>query len=303
MKLTFVEYFEKWVNLYKVGAVRDVTLKKYMLTLSWLKKLAGDLQLCELNRIVYQEIINKYSENHEKQTVHDFHHHLKAVILDAIDDGLVEKDPTRKVVIKGKQPRKKKIKFLNQFELQKLISDLNLNDKPNYDWLILLIAKTGMRCSEAVALTPNDFDFNRQYITVNKTWNYKDGGGFVPTKNKSSVRNIQIDWQIIGQFSNVIKGLQKDEPIFVSKDKPFYDATLNNILGRHCRRQGIPEISIHGLRHTHASILLASGVSIASVSRRLGHSDIATTQKVYLHIIQELDDKDTNTIMRTMATL
>jgi integrase len=301
--MTFVEYFEKWVNLYKVGAVRDVTLKKYMLTLSWLKKLAGDLQLSELNRIVYQEIINKYSENHEKQTVYDFHHHLKSVILDAIDDGLVEKDPTRKVVIKGKQPRKKKIKFLNLFELQKLISDLKLDDKPNYDWLILLIAKTGMRCSEAVALTPNDFDFNRQYIIVNKTWNYKDGGGFVPTKNKSSVRNIQIDWQIIGQFSNVIKGLPKDEPIFVSKDKPFYNSTLNDILVRHCKRQGIPEISVHGLRHTHASILLASGVSIASVSRRLGHSDMATTQKVYLHIIQELDDKDTNTIMRTMAIL
>lgn len=301
--MTFPEYFEKWVNLYKVGAVRDVTLKKYMLTLQWLKKLAGDLQLKDLNRIVYQEIINKYAETHEKQTVFDFHHHCKAVILDAIDDGLIEKDPTRKVVIKGKQPKEKKIKYLNQFELQKLISDLDLSDKPNYDWLLLLIAKTGMRCSEAVALTPKDFDFNRQYISVNKTWNYKDGGGFVPTKNKSSVRNIQIDWQIIGQFSSVIKGLPEDEPIFVSKNKPFYNSTLNDILSRHCKKQGIPEISVHGLRHTHASILLASGVSIASVSRRLGHSDMATTQKVYLHIIQELDDKDTNTIMRTLATL
>lgn len=301
--MTFADYFEGWINLYKVGAVRDVTLKKYKSTLKWIRENAGDLKLKELDRIKYQSILNKYAENHERQTVTDFNHHLKAAILDAIDEGFLEKDPTRKVVIKGKVPREKKTKFLNQFELQKLISDLNLGSEPSFDWLLLLIAKTGMRCSEAVALTPKDFNFNRQIISVNKTWDYKNGGGFVPTKNKSSVRNIQIDWQIVGQFSNVIKDLPEEEPIFIKKGKPFYNSTLNDLLERHCRKQNIPIISVHGLRHTHASILLASGASIASVARRLGHSDMTTTQKVYLHIIQELEDKDTNTIMRAMAVL
>ncbi len=65
----------------------------------------------------------------------------------------------------------------------------------------------------------------------------------------------------------------------------------------------MPVIGFHGLRHTHASMLLASGVSIASVSRRLGHASIDITQKVYLHVVKELESKDTDAIMRSMATL
>jgi len=56
----------------------------------------------------------------------DFHHQLKSVVLDAIDEGLLTIDPTRKVVIKGKTPAKKKNKFLSQFELQALLEKLNL---------------------------------------------------------------------------------------------------------------------------------------------------------------------------------
>lgn len=74
-------------------------------------------------------------------------------------------------------------------------------------------------------------------------------------------------------------------------------------MAKHCKNQDIPIISIHGLRHTHASVLLANGVSVASLSKRLGHADITTTQKVYVHVIQELEDRDTNLIMRSMAVL
>ena len=65
----------------------------------------------------------------------------------------------------------------------------------------------------------------------------------------------------------------------------------------------IPVISIHGLRHTHASLLLFTGVSIASVARRLGHSSMTTTQKTYLHIIQELENKDIDLVMRSLSGL
>lgn len=59
----------------------------------------------------------------------------------------------------------------------------------------------------------------------------------------------------------------------------------------------------HGLRHTHASLLLFAGVSIASVARRLGHASMTTTQKTYLHIIQELENKDVDLVMRTLSSL
>ena len=221
--------------------------------------------------------------------------------MDAVDDGLIDRDPTRKAIIKGKQPRPKKNKYLNQFELHMLISTLSLNGYVSWDWFILLIAKTGIRFSEALALTPSDFDFSHQILSINKTWDYKGEGGFMPTKNKSSIRKIQIDWQTVSQFSELTKRLPEDKPIFVYKK--VYNSTINYILAKHCKKNGLPVISIHGLRHTHASLLLFAGVSIASVARRLGHASMTTTQKTYLHIIQELENKDVDLVMRSLSGL
>lgn len=297
----FYEYYEKWINVYKEGAIREVTMKKYKLTLSWLKKLAPNLEVKNLTRVTYQQILNDYAEEHEKQSTMDFHHQLKGAILDAVDEGIIDRDPTRKAIIKGKTPKEKKIKYLNQFELHKLIADLNLGSKLNYDWLILLIAKTGMRFSEALAITPRDFDLPHQMLSISKTWDYKGKGGFMPTKNASSVRKIQIDWQTVIQFSELIKNLPEDKPIFISNK--VYNSTINDILEKHCKNVGIPVVSVHGLRHTHASILLFAGVSIASVAHRLGHSSMTTTQKTYLHIIQELENTDIDLIMRSLTAL
>ncbi|MGF6991282.1 integrase [Lachnospiraceae bacterium PF1-21] len=297
----FCEYYEKWITVYKKGAVRKVTMNKYLMTHQWLVKLIPDLRLSECTRIMYQQLLNDYAECHERQTTMDFHHQLKGAILDAVDEGLIERDPTRKAIIKGKTPAFKKIKYLNQFELHNLLASLTLQSEVNWDYFILLVAKTGMRFSEALALTPNDFDFAHQTLSVNKTWNYKDAGGFQPTKNKSSSRKIQIDWQTVTQFSALVKNLPPDEPFFI-KTK-VYNSTVNDILSRRCEEAKIPIISIHGLRHTHASLLLFAGVSIASVARRLGHASMTTTQKTYLHIIQELENKDVDLVMRSLSGL
>lgn len=297
----FHEYYKEWINVYKEGAIRKVTMDKYLLTLSWIQRLAPGLTMENMSRITYQKLLNDYAACHERQTTMDFHHQLKGAVLDAVDEGLIDRDPTRKAIIKGKQPRDKKIKYLNQFELHKLLSDLELSNDINWDWFILLVAKTGMRFSEALAITPKDFDFQRQSLSISKTWDYKGGSGFLPTKNKSSVRKIQIDWQLIIQFSELIKGLPENEPIFVRKD--VFNSTVNSILERHCKNAGVPVISIHGLRHTHASLLLFAGVSIASVAQRLGHSSMTTTQKTYLHIIHELENKDVDLVMRSLSSL
>ena len=180
---------------------------------------------------------------------------------------MLERDPTRKAIIKGKTPRAKKIKYLNQFELHTLIANLDIKEEANWDWLILLVAKTGMRFSEALAITPADFDFSRQTLSISKTWDYKGEGGFLPTKNKSSVRKIQIDWQIVVKFSELVKGLPDDKPIFVGKSK-IYNSTVNDILTRHCKKCGISEISIHGLRHTHASLLLFAGHPLSPIKQK-----------------------------------
>ena len=113
----FYEYYEQWIKVYKEGAIRNVTMNKYLMTLAWLKKLIPDLKLGDMTRITYQQLINDYAELHERQTTMDFHHQIKCAILDAVDEGLIARDPTRKAIIKGKAPREKKPKYLNQFEL------------------------------------------------------------------------------------------------------------------------------------------------------------------------------------------
>ncbi|MBO5494945.1 MAG: site-specific integrase [Eubacterium sp.] len=299
----FWEYYSQWIKVYKEGAVRSVTLNKYLMTQQWIVKLAPNLKVGDLTRIAYQQLINDYAEKHERQTTMDFHHQLKSAIIDAVDEGLVDRDPTRKAIIKGKSPSEKKTKYINQFELHTLLNDLDLTPTISWDWFILLVAKTGMRFSEALALTPKDFDFPHQMLSINKTWNYKGNGGFLPTKNKSSVRKIQMDWQTVIQFSGLVKGLPEDEPIFIKKEGKVYNSTVNGILKKHCKNVNVPVLSIHGLRHTHASLLLFAGVSIASVARRLGHASMTTTQKTYLHIIQELENKDIDIVMRSLSEL
>lgn len=246
----FYEYYKQWIEVYKKGAIRDATMAKYLMTQKWVEKLAPELKVCELTRTAYQKLLNDYAKDHERQTTLDFHHQLKGAILDAVDEGMIERDPTRKAIIKGKSPRTKKIKYLNQFELHTLIAHLDIREEVNWDWFILLVAKTGMRFSEALAITPSDFDFARQTLSISKTWDYKGNGGFLPTKNNSSVRKIQIDWQIVVKFSELTKNLPEDKPIFVGETK-IYNSTVNDVLTRHCKTCGISEISIHGLRHPY----------------------------------------------------
>ncbi|AML45968.1 hypothetical protein APQ97_02425 [Streptococcus suis] len=80
-KLLFHHYYANWLRIYKEGAIREVTLKKYRMTLQWLIRLAPSLLLEDLNRVRYQELINSYAKTHERQTTMDFHHQLKGAIF------------------------------------------------------------------------------------------------------------------------------------------------------------------------------------------------------------------------------
>ena len=223
--ILFCDYYKQWIDTYKRGAIRDATLKKYQSAYQWLLKLVPDIKLADLDRIKYQNLLNEYAETHERQTVIDFNRYLKSAILDAFDEGLISRDPTRKVVVKGCKSRPKKVKYLSQFELQLLIKDLDLRDKINWDYMIFLIIKTGIRFSEALGLTPADFDFQKQLISINKTWDYKDCHGFIDTKTDSSVRKVQIDWSTATKFAKLIENMDVNRPIFVQDDKNVYNST------------------------------------------------------------------------------
>ncbi|MFT8879272.1 MAG: tyrosine-type recombinase/integrase, partial [Oenococcus sp.] len=79
---------------------------------------------------------------------------------------------------------------------------------------------------------------------------------------------------------------------------PYTNQSMNRHLKDLCDRLGIKPITIHGLRHTHASLLLASGISMQYVSKRLGHANLMITEKVYSHLLEAQIKKDDAKLMK-----
>jgi len=301
----FTAYFSDWIDVYKRDAVRPVTLRKYETSLKRLSQIAPALTVTALDRRAYQGILNTYAKTHERQTTLDFHHQLRATILDAVDDGLLEYDPTRRAVAKGITRRRSTVKFLSLSEVKQLLTVLDLSGStPSWDHFIYIVLKTGLRFAEALGLTPTDMSIPRLTVSVTKTWDYKSAApGFAPTKNKSSLRTIPVDEPTCNIIARIVDGVPADQALFVPLGHRVFNESVNNRLRQLCAAAGIPTVTVHGLRHTHASILLYAGVSVASVARRLGHANITTTQRTYLHIIDELEAQDTTKVICCLENL
>lgn len=114
-------------------------------------------------------------------------------------------------------------------------------------------------------------------LSVNKTWDYKNNTGFLPTKTKSSIREISID----EDFLVFIKKLPKREDgrLLPSLSNNAVNKTLRKIVGR--------EVRVHSLRHTYASYLISHDIDLISVSQVLGHENLNITLEVYAHQLQE----------------
>lgn len=297
------DYYDEWIKSVKKGLVRPVTYVKYELTGRMIRKYAPGLMITDVNRRTYQRLINDYAADHEHATTRDFHHNIHPVLLDAMDEGLIDRDPTARIQIGGRVPGPKKAKYLEEDEAEKLLGVLDLGDTISFDYLVLMLLKTGLRFAEALGLTPADFDFEKQTITVNKTWDYKDGTGFQPTKNKSSNRTISLDDDTAARFKQLIKDMPMDRPVLVQPGERIYAAPANAKLAALCKRAGIPVITIHGLRHTHASLLISHGISIQAVAKRLGHANTVTTQNTYIHLLRRSEDEANDRINQLMRNL
>ena len=278
----FYEYYKQWVELYKNGAIREATMAKYLMTQKWVEKLVPELKVSEMTRTIYQQLLNDYAKEHERQTTLDFHHQLKGAILDALDEGLISRDPTRKAIIKGKAPKAKKIKYLNQFELHTLIADLDIKDEVNWDWFILLVAKTGMRFSEALAITPADFDFEKRTVTINKSYQRLNGQDLITTpKTEKSNRVITMPQFLAEEIQDYLKmlyGIGADDRMFtVTK------SYLHREMDRGSKEAGVPRIRIHDIRHSAVSLLIDMGFSATAIADRVGHESIDITYN-YAHL-------------------
>lgn len=293
-------YFDTWVSIYKSGLVREKTLVKYQTTREWLVKLEPKISIESITRNDYQMLIKNYADSHAHKTVVDFHRQIRSCILDAIDDGVIQKDFTRKVFLGGQIPKQRNL-FLEESEAKILMQAFQLENKQNLSWahFFALLLTTGLRFSEGLALTKDNFDFKNLTVEVKQSYNYQQKGDisnrFQPTKNMASVRTIALDLKTAWILRPFIENIQHDLPIFpqlMGTGHPIvYNSTINNRLKKYCEQAGVPTITLHGLRHTHASILIANDISIQVVAKRLGHSNTITTQTTYIHLLKAAEKK------------
>ena len=297
---TLADYFYQWMETFKKPALAPVTYVKYQNTYRQIQYYFNDENIHSISRLSYQQALNKFAKTHAKRTTAGFHKQIRAAILDAVEEGLISTDFTRKAIITGRK-NKKKQKFLSYTEWQKLITYTSNNCTSSLNLIIYLSAVTGMRYAEVLGLTVADIDFKNKTVTINKTWDYKYHTGFKRTKNRSSIRTIDLDRQTLKLLRKLLvtRKLKKEvQQICVdSKGSLPVSATINRYLENLCQELEIPIISFHGLRHTHASILLFKGVNLISVSKRLGHKDVTTTQSVYFHVIKEMEERETDLIL------
>ncbi len=297
-------YFQDWVSLYKGGFSKG-TLSNYKYTLIYINDHFNNTPIQHIKKSDYQRFINYLSETYSKEVVNKVNSHIRACVKDAIDDGIIHVDFTRKVVLGGKDPKPEQEKIINYKDFQTLLKFLYeelIDSNRLVHYFILLAATSGMRFSELIALTRDDFNFQNNTITINKGRGYLtyDGEGEKKTKNITSNRVLDMDQRTMDMFNALFKRTPNNIHKLVfynpsSKYKVYSNTGVNKALKNLLRNLTItPTISIHGMRHTHASVLLYKDISVDYVSKRLGHADIETTLKVYSHLIKERRIKDIN---------
>lgn len=170
-------------------------------------------------------------------------------------------------------------------------------DRKEYKPLFIILYFTGLRLGEALALQWKDFNNGKLHIdksittkTTQVAFEVKD------TKNTSSIRDV-----VLGEYlTNYLISLKEnemrkngfsDEWFIFGRLAPLPSTSIHRVKDRAIEKAGVRRIRIHDFRHSHASNLIGDGINIVAVSRRLGHSDINMTLKVYTHLLQKNEDE------------
>lgn len=220
--------------------------------------------------------------------------------------GMIESNPMLYVIKPKKQASisDKHDNYYNKDELKKFLDVAKDTSLKKYT-LFRLLAYSGMRIGECLALTWHDLDYKNNTIAINKTLARTNNGIKIQTpKTKASNRVISLDnetiqvlkmWQL-EQRKQLLKvginAMDSKQLIFSNGKNSFIIVpTVRLAIKQIAKKAGIHSITTHGFRHTHATLLFASGLDIKQVQARLGHSNVQTTLNIYTHAMKEKQDK------------
>lgn len=170
---------------------------------------------------------------------------------------------------------------------------------------------TGIRKGELLALQENDLHDDTHMISITKTLFYDENGNYqlLKPKTSSSVRDIHLDPETFTVLKDLVRQNKKlrlvsgekvkHKFIFIKESsfEPFRNSYVNEVLNKLCKRFDLPRITVHGLRHSCASLLFAAGVDVKVVQKLLGHAHIETTMNIYTHVTTETIEKTTDLLI------
>ena len=220
---------------------------------------------------------------------------IKVSFEEAIKDELIVKNPMLYVIKPKSNKQDKKVEALTLEQHQLFVRSL---ENEFYKNIFLIAINTGMRCGEILALQPNDIDFEKNNIKVNKTITRNDFDGFTLKeggKTYASTREIPFDNDLKRALINSISNMQKNEfgLIFSLDGKIIRPSTLNTVFKRICKNLKFDgNYHFHMLRHTFATRCIESGMPAHVLQKLLGHTDVSITINTYTSIFDKYKQEE-----------
>lgn len=279
----FADYFLNWYHTFKEPVLSEATKRRYVITHKEVEKYFYGCKIIDISRLQYQEFLNEYGKTHSIASSKKVNTQIKACVHDALDDGAIRFDFTKKAKITG--------------HASKMMG--------------LVALYTGARFAEIAGLTWKDVSSEFRTISINKSWDTLLGKGFKETKNEQSKRIIRANselFEMLDQYRSSQKFLNMSNPldlIFMGPNGKVPSATAaNNMLHAALKKiHASKDITFHGLRHTHASYLIYKGVSIYYISQRLGHANYTITMNIYSHMLHEMEKAENSKLVKALDEL
>ncbi|WP_438941233.1 tyrosine-type recombinase/integrase [Lysinibacillus xylanilyticus] len=316
--ITISQWLDAWLEMNK-NKWKVTTMKQRELTVkNHLKPLLGHFKLQKLDRITYQKVfIDKIEQKLKPGTVNLFHSIFKIAINAAVEEELLARNRFTKVVIKNEAELTKETNnFLTIVELNEFLEVAKRYENiTNYTFLLVAVY-TGMRKGEACGLQWQNIDFKNNTITIERT---RDEKGTRTPKTKNSYRKILVDNLVIDQLKKyqiwckqiLLKhGKSFDDQLFIfitEFNNPIHGMAIHKLFRDTMFKAGIlnddgePKITFHGLRHTHATILLNGGQNVKVIAERLGNTP-AMIYQIYGHVMKELEEQTMEVFSKSLET-
>lgn len=213
---------------------------------------------------------------------------LGSAFNDAIDNELIQANPAVRI----KTPKKKTRLNRNVADdgLKRL---LTVADTHPYGWLLRFALGSGLRRGELLALNWGDINLTAGTVSVNKSVIVVNNKEEISTpKTASSTRVVTLPPAIVAEAMRRRGNLDDENAVFVSSQKcRMALSTASDRIKEMLVEAGLPDQTLHSLRHTHASQLVSSGCPLPAIAQRMGHANVATTMSVYAHASASEDAK------------